>query len=118
VRHGYGVEVNVLLPGHVLDRCHTGQHLGGGNFSDRTRFLFFLFSISTISTHILSVVLLVSKEILTARKMSLKHKHNGQEHLRSIFHVNTLEFIERETLLASVNFVQEDLDFLLGLDTI
>jgi len=50
--------------------------------------------------------------------MSLKHKHNGQEHLRCIFHVDTLEFLKRETLFASVNFVQEDLNFLLGLDTI
>jgi len=94
VSHSYRVEVDVSLLGHVLNRSHARKHFGRGNFCDCARLCGLLFASLFGTSYVFSVVLLVSKEVFTAGEMSLKHKHNGQKHLRSIFHVNTLEFVK------------------------
>jgi len=64
--HGDGVEINLLLLGHLLDRSHAGKQLGRSNLSDRAFRSFLLLTLSAFTTDVLSVVLLVSEEVLTA----------------------------------------------------
>ena len=82
----------------------------------RNDFLGFLRIVSRVN--VLLEILLISVEVLSARKRVLEEDHDREEHLGALLDVDALELVERDALLGSENSLEEALDLLLRLDSV
>lgn len=74
--------------------------------------------LTVLGVDVLLEVLLVAVEVLRAGEGVLEQDHDGQEHLRSVLHVDSLELFQINAALSTEDFVEQALNRLLILETV